>query len=72
MRTIHSADPSQYNCKVCTFQTIHKDSLNFHIKSFHSADQPQYKCKVCPFQTKYQRSLNAHVKNIHQNSSQNQ
>ena len=36
MKLFHSGEqPPQYNCKVCTFQIIHKSSLYNHVNIFH-------------------------------------
>ena len=34
-RVFHSGEKTIYNCKICTFQTIHQSSLNQHVKNVH-------------------------------------
>ena len=32
MKLIHSVEPPKLSCKICIFQTIHRNNLNAHIK----------------------------------------
>ena len=35
MKIFHSGKQPQYNCDVCTFQSIHPYSLKNHVKNIH-------------------------------------
>ena len=35
MKKFHSGEQTLYNCKVCTFQTIHQQGLSRHVRNVH-------------------------------------
>ena len=35
MHKFHSGEQTLYNCTVCTFQTIHQESLSKHFRNAH-------------------------------------
>ena len=35
MQMIHSREQTLYDCNVCTFQTIHQESLSTHVRNVH-------------------------------------
>ena len=41
MKMFHSGDQPQYNCKSCSFNTIHKGGLKRHNKNVHNKNRIQ-------------------------------
>ena len=35
MKVLHSGEQTNYECKVCTFKTIHASSLQKHVQNIH-------------------------------------
>ena len=35
MKLLHSGEQPQYKCKICTFETLHSNSLKIHVKNIH-------------------------------------
>ena len=35
IKVFHSGEQTLYNCKVCTFQSIHESSVSKHVRNIH-------------------------------------
>ena len=41
IKVFHSGEQTLYNCKVCTFQSIHQYALNRHVRKVHQKSANQ-------------------------------
>ena len=46
MKLLHTAEQTQYNCKICNFQTIHPGGVKKHVKNVHQNKRFCYLNKI--------------------------
>ena len=67
-KSLHE-DITRYQCEMCKYSTIHKNTLSRHVRLVHFPKKID--CKICDYKAPSKNCLNKHINNVHQTNNTN-